>query len=175
MEVYSLQRLKPLHWRVKSKFTSMKKIVLISFLLFSKAVLSQDYKTAIGIQGGYPGFGSLNVKHFISENSALEAYLGGISRKNYGNGAFIILNYEIQNNLESYFSWYYGGGGLFGFTTNASGVTDFQLGINSTLGLEYTFEEVPINCSLNMGPLIFINPEVRFNWGGGLSIRYAIR
>jgi hypothetical protein len=26
-----------------------------------------------------------------------------------------------------------------------------------------------------MGPLIFISPEVRFNWGGGLSIRYAIR
>ena len=98
-----------------------------------------------------------------------------MSRENYGKGAFVILDYEIQNSLESSFSWYYEGGGLLGFTTNDTGTTKLQLGINSTVGIEYTFEEVPINCSLNMGPLIFISPEVRFNWGGGLSIRYAIR
>ena len=153
----------------------MKITILLSFILMNTLVFSQDYKTAIGLKGGYPGFGSLNAKHFISENSALEATFGGMSRENYGNGAFAILDYEIQNSLESSFSWFYGGGGLLGFTTNNSGTTTLQLGINSTVGIEYTFEEVPINCSLNMGPLIFISPEVRFNWGGGLSIRYAIR
>ena len=153
----------------------MKITILLSFILMNTLVFSQDYKTAIGLKGGYPGFGSLNAKHFISENSALEATFGGMSRENYGNGAFAILDYEIQNSLESSFSWFYGGGGLLGFTTNDSGTTRLQLGINSTVGIEYTFEEVPINCSLNMGPLIFISPEVRFNWGGGLSIRYAIR
>lgn len=153
----------------------MKTTILLSFILINTLVFSQDYKTAIGLKGGYPGFGSLNAKHFISENSALEATFGGISRENYGNGAFAILDYEIQHSLESSFSWFYGGGGLLGFTTNKEGTTTLQLGINSTIGIEYTFEEVPINCSLNMGPLIFISPEVRFNWGGGLSIRYAIR
>ena len=153
----------------------MKITILLSFILMNTLVFSQDYKTAIGLKGGYPGFGSLNAKHFISENSALEATFGGISRENYGNGAFAILDYEIQHSLESSFSWFYGGGGLLGFTTNKEGTTTLQLGINSTIGIEYTFEEVPINCSLNMGPLIFISPEVRFNWGGGLSIRYAIR
>lgn len=153
----------------------MKITILLSFILMNTLVFSQDYKTAIGLKGGYPGFGSLNAKHFISENSALEATFGGMSRENYGNGAFAILDYEIQNSLESSFSWFYGGGGLLGFTTNNAGTTTLQLGINSTVGIEYTFEEVPINCSLNMGPLIFISPEVRFNWGGGLSIRYAIR
>ena len=153
----------------------MKITILLSFILINTLVFSQDYKTAIGLKGGYPGFGSLNAKHFISENSALEATFGGMARENYGNGAFAILDYEIQNSLESSFSWFYGGGGLLGFTTNNAGTTTLQLGINSTVGIEYTFEEVPINCSLNMGPLIFISPEVRFNWGGGLSIRYAIR
>ena len=153
----------------------MKITILLSFILMNTLVFSQDYKTAIGLKGGYPGFGSLNAKHFISENSALEATFGGMSRENYGNGAFAILDYEIQHSLESSFSWFYGGGGLLGFTTNKEGTTTLQLGINSTIGIEYTFEEVPINCSLNMGPLIFISPEVRFNWGGGLSIRYAIR
>lgn len=153
----------------------MNKILAISFILLSTLVFSQDYKIALGIKGGYPGFGSLNAKYFLSESSALEASFGGMSRENYGNGAFVIIDYEIQHSLESSFSWYYGGGGLLGFTTNDSGTTKLQLGINSTIGIEYTFEEVPINCSLNMGPLIFINPEPRFNWGGGLSIRYAIR
>ena len=63
-----------------------------------------------------------------------------MSRENYGNGAFVILDYEIQRSLESYFSWYYGGGGLLGFTTNDTGTTKLQLGINSTIGLEYTFD-----------------------------------
>ena len=153
----------------------MKKTLTLYFILLSMSVFCQDYKTAFGIKGGYPGFGSLNAKHFISQNSALEATFGGMSRENYGNGAFAILDYEIQNSLESSFSWYYGGGGLLGFTTNDSGITTLQFGINTTVGLEYSFEEVPINCALNMGPLIFISPEPRFNWGGGLSIRYAIR
>tara|TARA_B100001287_G_scaffold274728_1_gene280679 strand:- start:5688 stop:6149 length:462 start_codon:yes stop_codon:yes gene_type:complete len=153
----------------------MKNILTLSLIFCNTLIYSQNYKTAVGIKGGYPGFGSLNAKHFISDGKALEATFGGISRKNYGNGAFLILDYEIQQILESSFSWYYGGGGLLGFTTNEVGTTRLQLGINSTMGIEYTFEEVPINCSLNMGPLIFISPEVRFSWGGGLSIRYAIR
>ena len=153
----------------------MKKILTPCFILLSISIFCQDYKTAFGIKGGYPGFGSLNAKHFISESSALEATFGGISRENYGTGAFFIVDYEIQNSLESYFSWYYGGGVLLGFTTKNQENTTLQFGINTTVGLEYSFEEVPINCALNMGPLIFINPEPRFNWGGGLSIRYAIR
>lgn len=153
----------------------MKKPLILPFIFLVSFIHCQDYNSAIGIKGGYPGFGSLNAKHFISGSTALEATIGGLSRKNYGNGAFLILDYEIQNSLESYFSWYYGGGGLLGFTSNEAKTTTLQLGINSTVGIEYTFEEVPINCSLNMGPLIFISPEVRFNWGGGLAIRYAIR
>ena len=153
----------------------MKKIPALYFILLSFSFFCQDYKTAFGFKGGYPGFGSLNAKHFISESSALEATFGSISRENYGTGAFFIVDYEIQNSLESYFSWYYGGGVLLGFTTKNQENSTLQFGINTTVGLEYSFEEVPINCALNMGPLIFINPESRFNWGGGLAIRYAIR
>ena len=45
----------------------MKITILLSFILMNTLVFSQDYKTAIGLKGGYPGFGSLNAKHFISE------------------------------------------------------------------------------------------------------------
>jgi hypothetical protein len=147
-------------------------------LLFTFTVLcatGQEYKTAFGIKGGYPGFGSLNAKHFLSENTALEASFGPFSRENYGSGVFLIADYEIQNSLESHFSWYYGGGGLMGFTSNGLGTSNIHFGINTTVGLEYTFEDLPINCSINTGPIIFITPLVELNWGGGLAIRYAIR
>ena len=85
--------------------------------------------------------------------------------------------YEIQNSLEEGFSWFYGGGVLAGFTNQSQKNSDsfFHSGINGTMGLEYTFDEVPINCSLNTGPILFFSPNVTFNWGGGLAIRYAIR
>ena len=86
-----------------------------------------------------------------------------------------MLDYEINSALESGFSWYYGGGGLIGFTDNVDDRPSLQIGINGALGIEYTFEEVPINCSLDTGPFIFFTPNVRFAWGGGLAIRYAIR
>ena len=153
----------------------MKYYCSLLFIVFGLLSYGQEYKTAFGIKGGYPGFGSLNAKYFLTENTAIEASFGPLSRQNYGNGAFLIADYEIQNNLEAQFSWYYGGGGLIGFTTNEYGSSNIHIGINSTIGLEYTFEDVPINCAINTGPIIFITPEVRFNWGGGLAIRYAIK
>ena len=64
---------------------------------------------------------------------------------------------------------------LLGFTNDLSGDSFLHTGINGLVGLEYTFEEVPINCSIDTGPFIFLSPYVNFAWGGGLAIRYAIR
>jgi hypothetical protein len=108
----------------------MKSIAVLFFICIITNSFAQDYKTAIGIKGGYPGYGTINVKHFLTSATAIEGSIGRFSRSNYGNGA---------------------------------------------MGLEYTFDEVPINCSLNTGPILFFSPNVTFNWGGGLAIRYAIR
>ena len=135
---------------------------------------SQNYSTALGIKGGYPGFGTLNIKHFLNKNTAIEGSLGGFSKAGLGNGAFAIVDYEINNGLESGFTWHYGGGAFLGFTNDLSD-SYFHSGINGLVGLEYTFEEVPINCSIDTGPFIFFTPYVSFAWGGGLAIRYAIR
>jgi len=86
-----------------------------------------------------------------------------------------MIDYEINSGLESGFSWYYGGGALIGFTNNLEDRASLHTGINGILGLEYTFQEVPINCSLDTGPFVFFTPIVSFAWGGGLAIRYAIR
>ncbi len=153
----------------------MKLLFILPILFFSIIGYSQNYSTAVGLKGGYPGFGTLNVKHFLTNNTALEGSLGGFSKVGLGNGAFAIVDYEINNILESGFTWHYGGGALLGFTNDLSGDSFLHTGINGIVGLEYTFEDVPINCSIDTGPFIFFSPYVSFAWGGGLSIRYAIR
>ena len=152
------------------------KLLVLPFLFISLMLHSQNYSTAVGIKGGYPGFGTLNVKHFLSGNHSIEGSIGGFaSAKTKGSGAFILLDYEINNGLESVFSWHYGAGGLIGFTNNLDDRPFLHTGINGLIGLEYNFQEVPINCSLDTGPFIFFTPLVNFAWGGGLAIRYAIR
>ena len=178
MEVYFLPKQKHALLLVKSKFQEIKKnmkLILTIFILFiSIWSFGQNYSTAIGIKSGYPGFVTLNAKHFIGTNTALDASLGRFTNEG-GRGIFVMLNYEINSALESGFSWYYGGGALIGHTNNLEDRAFLHTGINGVLGIEYTFEDVPINCSLDTGPFIFFTPNVRFAWGGGLAIRYAIR
>ncbi len=151
----------------------MKKLLLF-FLLITNISFSQNYTTAIGIKFGYPGFGTLNAKHFIGNQTALEASIGGFTN-GAGSGAFVMLDYEVNSELDPGFSWYYGGGALVGFTSTPDDRPSLNTGINGILGIEYTFSEVPINCSLDTGPFVFFTPRVSFAWGGGLAIRYAIR
>ena len=153
----------------------MKLVLTLSILFVSFWSFGQNYSTAVGIKGGYPGFGTLNIKHYLTSNTALEGSLGGFSKVGLGNGAFAIVDYEINSSLESGFTWHYGGGALLGFTNDLTGDSFLHTGINGLVGLEYTFEEVPINCSIDTGPFIFFSPYVNFAWGGGLAIRYAIR
>jgi hypothetical protein len=150
------------------------KNLLLFFLLITNISFSQNYTTAIGIKGGYPGFGTLNAKHFIGNQTALEASIGGFANGG-SSGAFVMLDYELNSELDPGFSWYYGGGALVGFTSTSEDRPNLNIGINGILGIEYTFSEVPINCSLDTGPFVFLIPRVSFAWGGGLAIRYAIR
>jgi hypothetical protein len=72
--------------------------------------------------------------------------------------------------LEEGFSFYYGGGVLLGLTSSI-----FHLAPKALLGLEYNFEDLPLNISIDTGPYFFISPKIGFIWGGGLALRYAIR
>ncbi len=148
---------------MKTSFT-----VLILFLTTS--FFSQNYKMALGFKGGYPGYGSLNAKKSISNSDYLEASIGGFGRYPYNVGFNVQIDYERMQALEEGFSFYYGGGVLLGLTSSI-----FHLAPKALLGLEYNFEDLPLNISIDTGPYFFIAPNIGFIWGGGLALRYAIR
>lgn len=148
---------------MKTSFT-----VLILFLTTS--FFSQNYKMALGFKGGFPGYGSLNAKKSISKSDYLEASIGGFGRYPYNVGFNVQIDYERMQALEEGFSFYYGGGVLLGLTSSF-----VHLAPKALLGLEYNFEDLPLNISIDTGPYLFVSPKIGFIWGGGLALRYAIR
>ena len=148
---------------MKTSFT-----VLILFLTTS--FFSQNYKMALGFKGGFPGYGSLNAKKSISNSDYLEASIGGFGRYPYNVGFNVQIDYERMQALEEGFSFYYGGVVLLGLTSSF-----VHLAPKALLGLEYNFEDLPLNISIDTGPYLFVSPKIGFIWGGGLALRYAIR
>ncbi|MGM0532122.1 MAG: hypothetical protein ACQER7_12310 [Bacteroidota bacterium] len=154
----------------------MKKIIITCLIAFSFASISsaQDYNTGIGVRGGF--FSGLTVKHFISQNSALE----GIVSSRW-NGFNLTGLYEIHSrafNAER-LNWYYGFGGHVGFWDGDDvgwgdqGNSYTVLGVDGILGLEYNFREVPINLSIDWKPAFnIVGNKGLWAEGGAFSIRY---
>lgn len=155
----------------------MKRIVLTFFAVIAFTALSnaQDYSTAIGFRGGFSN--GVTIKHFLSQRSVVE---GIVSTR--WQGIDITALYEIHNaqafGVER-LNWYYGVGGHIGFwngtytTWGTSGTSYIVIGIDGILGLEYNFEEIPINVSVDWKPAFNLIGYTGF-WGdgGALSVRY---
>lgn len=154
----------------------MKKTILtfLGIALFAIASNAQDYRTAIGLRGGWPANG-LTIKHFLNEQNALE----GILATSY-EGFVVTALYENEHWTGHYpgLNWFWGFGAHVGFWGDLNPYTDNYsgpiLGADFILGLEYTFDEIPLNLSLDILPSV--NLIGYSGWGGlhsGLSIRYA--
>lgn len=153
----------------------MKRAFLI--LLFTAVVTitgyGQDYKTALGLRAGLP-YG-VTVRHFINKENALEGILA--SR---WTGLVITGLYENESWLGNYpaLNWYWGVGAHAGFwdagTNPNVNTTGAVIGVDAILGIEYTFDEFPINLSLDLLPSLNLIGST--GWGGingALSIRYV--
>lgn len=143
--------------------------------------IAQDYKSAIGLRLGYPL--AVSYKTFISESSAIEAYVGyrGYSFYNYisVNGA-----YQIHKDISSVdgLQWYFGAGAgvqLYSYDAFDEGSTFIT--INGYLGLQYTFPDTPISVTADWVPGFAFGEGLGgfggsgFGGGrGGLGVRYIL-
>ena len=160
----------------------MKKISPFFVLIVSISLsYSQQYNTSLGIKADYSsvnlGFAELSVKHFFTEQDAFEINAGGGQR-------FIWLQamYLRSQPMVKEIDWYAGAGIDAGHWSTTSGGREdvpkqegFWTGINGAIGIEYTFDVVPINLALDTGPTFRVVPDFKFGWNAALAFRYAFR
>lgn len=162
----------------------MKKLLFSSVLTFFivASVSAQNYTSAIGARLGYPL--SASFKYFMNESHALEAYVGtrGYDFYRWTN---VSVGYQIHRGIDAAgfpegFKWYYGAGGSIYFwswdTGFGDGESNSTFGVQGYLGIEYTFEDIPLNVSVDWVPTFFIN-GFGSGFGGGygaLAARYVL-
>lgn len=147
----------------------MKKII-IAVVLFTgiglfNTLSAQDYKTALGVRLSSSTAmvnNSVSIKHFINEKVAIEGLLS------FGDPLAIGALVEIHKPLAAPgLSWFYGAGGYIGFvktvnTTTQKTNTDTNLGAQGVIGLDYKFNNVPLNISLDWKPELNIVTDINF-------------
>ncbi len=162
----------------------MKTLRLLFATLFVVAFLSgtnaQDYKSAIGAKLGYGLVASY--KTFLNEKSAVDIF-GGIRWGGIAAGAY----YEIHKPIKSVerLKWYWGGGASF--TTWDYGYAGYdsyyELGVSGVLGLDYSFDDYPVNVSVDWAPTIVLVDSYDYPFGslsrfrsgyGAFSVRYIL-
>ena len=151
----------------------MKKLLLlfIAALTFSLGTKAQEqsssYKDAVGIRLGstVPAIkNGITYKHFIG-NNALEGILS------FGDGVGVCGLYEIHKPLAATenLQWLVGFGGYVGFTSSTS-----NIGAAGIIGLDYKFNQIPLNLTLDWKPELNIVSKVGFEAAGvGFSARFT--
>lgn len=154
----------------------MKKKIITCLIAFSFILIgsAQDYNTGIGLRAGF--YNGLTIKHFVSNNSAIEGLVSSRWR-----GVDITGLYEINHQAfnTDRLNWYYGIGAHVGFwngdNTNWGdrGRNYSVAGIDGIIGLEYNLTEIPFNIGLDWKPsLNLIGYTGLWVDGVALSIRY---
>ncbi len=165
----------------------MKKLLLSAVMLFGIAISAnaQDIsKNALGLRlGDNDGFGGeISYQRGLSGNNRLELDLGFRNSKDVDAFKLAAL-YQWVWNIEGGFNWYAGvGGGIGSWSYDRrigndrykdSGTILFVAG---DLGIEYNFDEAPIQLSLDIRPELYFNSdnyrEDNFGPDIALGIRY---
>lgn len=140
--------------------------VIISSLLAHRGY-SQEYKLGLGVRLSSSQAivnNALSVKYFINENAALEGLIGF-------DPVSIGLLYEFHRPLGAPgLQWFFGGGGFVSFNDTE------VVGAMGIVGLDYKFQKLPINLSVDWKPELILVKDVGFEPAAiGLSVRFAMK
>lgn len=140
----------------------MKKTLLILAALLGFAVAVSAQPRALGVRAGYGG--ELSYQHTMGAANFLEVDLGWTA--GFVNAA---LAYDFSVAPVGPFGFYIGPAADV-WIVNEGGV---GVGAGAQLGLEYLFDAIPLQISLDWRPMFNLIPATGFGWQGvGLGIRY---
>jgi len=131
----------------------------------SNRIFAQEYKMALGARfttATATVNNAVSFKYFLNENSALE---GLFSFDPVTLGAL----YEFYRPLGAPgLQWFFGGGGFVSFNN------DDVFGALGIIGLDYKFQKIPLNISVDWKPELTLVNEVSFEASTvGLGVRFA--
>jgi hypothetical protein len=158
----------------------MKKLIfLVVFVLFSYFIMNgQDYKNSLGFRAGLP-FGpyGATIKHFLNKSNAVEGIVGSDFNGISATGLF---QFEHWTGFYPGINWYWGLGAHAGFMdagarwAPGSFTGGGVVGTDGIFGFEYTFDEIPINISVDILPSFNLVGYLGLNSiSSGVSIRYV--
>jgi len=147
----------------------MKKFLFVFLLTaaissFSK-LSAQDYKTALGVRlssSNAMQSNSISIKHFINQKTAIEGLF------TFGDPLALGALIEFHKPLAAAgLTYFYGAGGYVGFekkvnTNTQKTNTNANFGAQGIIGLDYKFNNVPLNLSLDWKPELNIVSDINF-------------
>jgi hypothetical protein len=157
-------------FHLSKKSRTMKKITVIAFFCLSLVFAANAQDKAIGLRlgAGTAQGGEISFQMNKGDANRLELDLGLISNNNYS-GVTITGMYQWVWDLKELgdgFKWYAAPGvGLRLF--NGLG-----LGIHGQVGIEYSFDEIPLQLSLDTRPGWYFGGVSGIDRGAALSVRY---
>ncbi|MEP2669351.1 MAG: hypothetical protein ABJH04_10175 [Cyclobacteriaceae bacterium] len=163
---------------MKRLFAILTLILLAGVISLPAQSLGQTYKTALGLKVWGDG-GGISVKNFVSPTNAVEG-VGYFWER----GARIVGLYEFHGKIDGApgLNWYIGPGAHIGFYNNRyydqryfdGDGSGSYIGLDGVLGLDYKFDGVPINLSIDWQPSFEFGSNRGFigSWGG-LGVRYT--
>lgn len=147
----------------------MKKLIVVCLLVAGigslNAVSAQDYKTALGVRlssSSAMQSNSISIKHFINSTTAIEGLF------TFGDPLALGALVEFHKPLSaSGLTYFYGGGGYIGFlkkvnTNTQKTSTEANFGAQGIIGLDYKFDNIPLNLSLDWKPELNIVTDINF-------------
>ena len=155
----------------------MKKLFIAIVAVFAMSTVASAQIQTLGVRvGGGQGYGAELSAQWGFMGQRLETDLGWNSGDHY-TGFSLAGVYQWTGEIGSGFGWYAGVGARLAMWSWESGYkdhdTDFALALVGQAGIEYNFDAIPIQLSLDIRPNFWLLPETSFHWGDiALGIRY---
>jgi len=145
-------------------------LLIIPLLAFVHGTSSQSKgNPQIGIRLGQP-LGA-TARYFFDDANAVEG-IAGIYNETFTVTGLYERHFDLSALTVPGFAWYAGGGAHMG-ARRIEGSTKFIAGFDGIVGLDYTFEKIPLNLSLDWKPAVhFTTPSDLASFA--VSARYII-